>query len=283
MSADLADRRARRRAADREPAAYRDRHPGRARRRGSSRPGWPARTPTGGSTGSTTSPRDLGATIVRTADLAHGHRREPRPVGRVALSRARPRPSCARPPPSTASRSIAPAQSPDAAEIAERRATYFEPYHAALAAEIDAPARAASDASCSTTATRSARSSRGCSRASCRTSTSAPTAARAATPRCTAAVEAMPATQPGSAASPTAASRAAGSRGTMASPAAGVHAIQMELACRGYMRRARRGPRRGQLAAAYDPDDAPRHMRADADATSCRPACAFARAAEERP
>ena len=65
--AAVADGRARRRAAGRQPAAYRHRDPRRRSSAAASRPGWRARTPTGGSTSSTTSPRELGATIVRTA------------------------------------------------------------------------------------------------------------------------------------------------------------------------------------------------------------------------
>ena len=127
-------------------------------------------------------------------------------------------------------------QVPDAAEIARRAdAAYFEPYHAALAAEIarlrapasprrplrlpldpldhpaPVPGRAAGDehrhqrrdvAATWTSPSRSPRSPR----------------------------------QAASRPSSTAASRAATSRAATARPSSGVHAVQMELACRGYMR-----------------------------------------------
>lgn len=72
-----------------------------------------------------------------------------------------------------------PLQNPDADEIARRRTAYFDPYHAAIEAEI-ARLRAIHPGSSSTTPIRSAAMCRDCSRASCRSSTSAPMAARPA-------------------------------------------------------------------------------------------------------
>ena len=57
--------------------------------------------------------------------------------GRLALSRAPTSPSSARRARSRTSRSGAEATAPDEAQIAARRAQYFDPYHAALAAEIE--------------------------------------------------------------------------------------------------------------------------------------------------
>ena len=148
---------ARRRAADRR--AFRTPEP-RFRRRSRRRFVSPWLAPQGHrlvrSTVSTTSPPSCGATIVRTAHLAHGHRRQSRPVRRLALSGPGDDRALPDRPPSTASRSTAPGQQPGAEEIARRRAHYFEPYHAALARRDRAPPPS-TRASSSTTATRSAR------------------------------------------------------------------------------------------------------------------------------
>ena len=88
--------------------------------------------------------------------------------------------------------------------------------------------------------------------------------------------------EPASATSSTAASRAAGSPATTASPTSGVHAVQMELACRGYMREPAGPVEPDNWPAAYDPDYAA-PMRADADATSSKPACASPRLRTEDP
>ena len=72
-------------------------------------------------------------------------------------------------------------------------------------------------------------------------STSAPTTARACDPALARARSSVDLRrEPAGRTSSTAASRAAGSPATTASPADGVHAVQMELALRGYLRRGRR-------------------------------------------
>ena len=77
--------------------------------------------------------------------------------------------------------------------------------------------------------------SRACSKASCRSSTSAPTTARAAIPRLTRGGRARSAPPAAPATSSTDGSRAAGSPAHFGRPQDGVHALQMELACRAYM------------------------------------------------
>ena len=232
----LADRRARRRAADRQLPAYRHRsaaelEPALRLARGSR-----ARMPTGGSTGSTISPRDLGATIVRTrlsrsvidvnrdpcgASLYPGQattglcptddlRR------RAALSRRRRRPTRPR--------------SPSAGAL------YFDPYHAALRGEI-ARLRARSSARRALRrAIRSARASRACSTASCRRSTSAPTAARAATPALRDGGRAALLARAATATSSTAASRAAGPPAHYGAPSRRRPRDPDGAGLRGYMR-----------------------------------------------
>ena len=64
---ELADRRAARRAADRQLPAHRHRHSAPTSRRAACRRGWRARTPTGGSTQLYAFVRELGATTVHTA------------------------------------------------------------------------------------------------------------------------------------------------------------------------------------------------------------------------
>ena len=126
-------------------------------------------------------------------------------------------------------------RAPEASEIAARRDAYFEPYHRAIEEEIAPPAGPPSGDRACTTVTRSARASRGCSPARCRTSTSAPSTARAARP-------------PSPRRSRPPALRREYTRVTngrfkggyttrhYGRPQAGVHAVQMELACRGYLR-----------------------------------------------
>ena len=176
---------------------------------------------------------ELDATIDRARPLAHGHRRQSRPVRRLALSgpgddRAVPhhhfrwRAALSRRPRS------------GRRGDRDRRALFFDPYHAALAGEIERLRAAVTrvvalrrpldplavprlfdgelphfnigtngGASCDPAADRGGR---------------APSAAPPVGP-----------------ASPTAASRAATSPAATGRPSDGVHAIQMELACRGYM------------------------------------------------
>ena len=114
-------------------------------------------------------------------DLPHGDRRQPRSRPAHRSIRARRRRSCARPRPSTASRSTRRAPSRTRQRSPSGARAIFDPYHAALAAEIER-LRAQHATSCSTIATRSARSFRACSRAPCPISTSAPMAARACAP-----------------------------------------------------------------------------------------------------
>ena len=105
---------------------------------------------------------ELDATTVHTCDLAHGHRRESRSVGRFALSGA-------------GDDRLVPDRTFDgeplyrdrAAPDARRRSSarqagYFAPYHAALGRRARASARACIPWWFSTTATPSARRCRGC-------------------------------------------------------------------------------------------------------------------------
>ena len=70
------------------------------------------------------------------ATFALDHRRQSRSERRLALSRPGDDGALSRPRPSTASRSTARAKRRTRLEIAERRRLYFDPYHAALTAEI---------------------------------------------------------------------------------------------------------------------------------------------------
>ena len=104
---------------------------------GSPRPGSRARTRTGASTGSTSSPRELDATTVRTR------------LSRTVIDVNRD-PSGASLYPGRATTELCPTttfdgdalyrlgEQPDAAEVERRRAAYFDPYHQALAAELAA-------------------------------------------------------------------------------------------------------------------------------------------------
>ncbi len=71
-------------------------------------------------------------------------------------------------------------QEPDAAEIAERRVTFFDPYHATLEAELDRLLAVHGKVVLYDAHSIRSRHRRACSTASCRSSTSAPTAARPA-------------------------------------------------------------------------------------------------------
>ena len=169
------------------------------------------------------SPRDLGATIVRTA------------ISRTVIDVNRD-PSGASLYPGQATTGAVPdhhlrrraalsrRRGARRGEIAERRRRYFDPYHAALEAEIARlrtlhPARRALRLPFDPLGR-----SRGCSMASCRCSTSAPTAARAARPSLSEVVSAFAAGNGHEPRRRTAASKAAGSRGATARPRHGVHA-----------------------------------------------------------
>ena len=65
-------------------------------------------------------------------NLAHGDRREPRSLGRIALSRAGDDGAVPARPRSTASRSTAQAKSPATTRSPSGARVYFDPYHAAL-------------------------------------------------------------------------------------------------------------------------------------------------------
>jgi N-formylglutamate amidohydrolase len=104
---------------------------------------------------------------------------------------------------------------PDETEIARRRATYFDPYHDALAAEL----RRLRELHVKIVLYEAHRSCRGFSRVSCRTSTSARTAARVARPRLP--LRSKPrAAVVASRTSRTAASKAVGPRAITATPSA---------------------------------------------------------------
>ena len=224
----------RHRAAAAVHAAHRHRHPARPCTPASSPRGWRGATPTGGSTGCTTSPRALDATLVRTAISRSVIDANRDPSGRLALSRTghdravsddhlRRRAALPR------------GRAPDAGEIGARAARLLRALSPRHRRRDRPPARAPSRASCCTTATRSARRSRACSPGRCRTSTSAPTPGRAARRSSTARIEAA---CDASGFSRVTNGRFKGGYTTRhyGQPAEGVHAVQMELACRGYMR-----------------------------------------------
>ena len=158
--------------------------------RASSARGSRRKTRTGGSPALYDFAGDLGATVVRTA------------ISRSIIDVNRD-PSGASLYPGQATTELCPTttfdgealyrdgEAPDADEIAERAARYFDPYHAALRDRDRAAAREASRASCSMTPIRSARSFRACSRASCRSSTSERIPARAARRPCATARRAL--------------------------------------------------------------------------------------------
>ena len=265
----------RRCAAGGELSAYRHRDSRRRSNRSWCRRGWRARTRTSGwmccTTSRTSSAPPPSAPRCRapsSTSIAI------RPALRCI--RARPPPACARSKPSTASRCTSPGSEPDAAEILRRRAEYFDPYHAALAAELERKRARASAAWCSTTRIRSARACRGCSTASCRSSTSAPTMARPATPALTAAVEKI-CDASGFTRVTNGRFRGGWITRHYGNPRRGIHAMQMELAMRGYLHEPEGALDRRQLARA-----ARRHARrarcASRCATCSTPASTFAHA-----
>ena len=132
---------------------------------------------------------------------------------------------------------------PAAAEIAQRRQSYFEPYHRAVSEQIARLALRGTRVWSCMTVIRSARRSRACSRAHCRTSISAPFPGPVA-PR-------SPHAAPGGRGDASEFSRVTNGRFKggyttrhYGAPAQGVHAVQMELACRGYLRSRPGRPRR---------------------------------------
>ena len=235
----LDDSVARRGAAGRQPAAYRHRRSRPRSRRASSRPGSRARTPTGGSSGSTTSPatsarRSCAPTLSRTViDVNRdpsGASLYPGPGDDGALPDRRP---------STASRSTGRARAGRGGDRGAAR-VLLRPVSRARS-----PAR-----------------SRGCATAHARVVLYDCHSIRSVIPRLfdgelphfnigtnggASCDPALAAARRGVCAatrlqpvSRTAASRAATSPATTGGPGDGVHAVQMELACRGYMRRAAR-------------------------------------------
>ncbi len=78
-----------------------------------------------------------GATLIDGDAFALRRRPQPRSLRCGVCIRARTIPSCARRARSATSAIYLPGEEPSDAEIAARRATFFDPYHALLAAEID--------------------------------------------------------------------------------------------------------------------------------------------------
>jgi N-formylglutamate amidohydrolase len=199
-------------------------------RRRSVRRGWRARMPTGGSTGSTISPRTLGATTIRTA------------ISRSVIDVNRD-PSGASLYPGKATTALCPVDTFDGEPLylpAQNRTRRRSPGGANAISPLsrgdrrrDRASGRSTHGSCSMTRMRSARSCRACSMARCRSSTSARSTARPAIP--------LTETIAGiAAASPfdhVVNGRFKGGWTTRhhGRPADGVHAVQMELACRGYM------------------------------------------------
>ena len=114
-----------------------NRHPRRHRDDGSSPPGLPARTPTGGWTGSTSSLATLDATIVHTAISRTVIDVNRDPSGALALSR--PGDDRALPDHDVRRRAALSERRGCliAAEIERRKARWFVPYHEALSTELE--------------------------------------------------------------------------------------------------------------------------------------------------